>query len=317
MGHSDEPPISKEAGNKTDHFDFDGFWKDLIERFWRELLKSVLPTLYAVADLTKEPEFLDKELRDALHIQDDRSSPRFVDMLLKIPLKDGGEEWVLLHIEVQGPGGENLTFRMYRYCALIFAHYNKMPVALAILTAPRHNETAGVFEAAEHGTSICYRFNCLELDKLDDEKLLASDNPFDLALCAARRAKRSRDDETMKFRYLRELRRLLGQKGWTDRDCRDLLIFIEWIINLKDEELREDYTSFSGETEETRVRFKALSTDHILEEGISIGRNEGITIGEQRGITIGEERARRSIMERLIAGGISPQQAAQFTGMSV
>ncbi|MBQ9564188.1 MAG: hypothetical protein IJU98_01250 [Synergistaceae bacterium] len=65
------------------------------------------------------------------------------------------------------------------------------------------------------------------------------------------------------------------------------------------------------------MRFKSLSTDHILEEGISIGRNEGITIGEQRGITIGEERARRSIMERLIAGGISPQQAAQFTGMSV
>ena len=202
-----------EERKQKEQFDFDGFWKDLIERFWRELLKSVLPTLYAVADLTKEPEFLDKELRDALHIQDDR------------------------------------------------------------------------------------------------EKLLASDNPFDLALCAARRAKRSRDDENMKFRYLRELRRLLGQKGWTDRDCRDLLIFIEWIINLKDEELREDYTSFSGETEETRMRFKSLSTDHILEEGISIG--------EQRGITIGRQEERKLIMERLIAGGISPQQAAQFTGMSV
>ena len=61
----------------------------------------------------------------------------------------------------------------------------------------------------------------------------------------------------MKFRYLRELRRLLGQKGWTDRDCRDLLIFIEWIINLKDQELREDYTSFKDETEETRMRIKS------------------------------------------------------------
>ena len=64
-------------------------------------------------------------------------------------------------------------------------------------------------------------------------------------ICAARRAKRSRNDENMKFRYLRELRRLLGQKGWTDRDCRDLLLFIEWIINLKDPELREDDTSLS------------------------------------------------------------------------
>ena len=38
---------------------------------------------------------------------------------------------------------------------------------------------------------------------------------------------RSRNDENMKFRYLSELRRLLGQKGWTDRDCQDLLLFTE------------------------------------------------------------------------------------------
>ncbi|MBQ9565411.1 MAG: hypothetical protein IJU98_07490 [Synergistaceae bacterium] len=108
----------------------------------------------------------------------------------------------------------------------------------------------------------------------------------------------------MKFRYLRELRRLLGQKGWTDRDCRDLLIFIEWIINLKDQELREEYTSFDGETEETRMRFKLLSTDHIL--------NEGITIGEQRG----RQEERRLIMDRLIASGMAPSQAASLTGVS-
>ncbi|MBQ9527102.1 MAG: hypothetical protein IJR68_05775, partial [Fretibacterium sp.] len=100
-------------------------------------------------------------------------------------------------------------------------------------------------------------------------------------------------------------------------------------INLKDPELREDYTSFKDETEETRMRFKALSTDYILEQGrkdgIAIGeergRKDGIAIGEERGrkdgIAIGEERARHSIMERLIAGGISPQQAAAFTGLSV
>ena len=155
-----------EEEKQQERFDFDGFWKDLIERFWRELLKSVLPTLYAVADLAKEPVFLDKELRDVLHIPDEPAPPRFVDTLLKIPLKDGGEEWILLHIEVQGPGGENLTIRMYRYCALSFAHYDRMPVALAILTSPRGSETTGVFEAVQHGTSIRYQFNTLELDKL-------------------------------------------------------------------------------------------------------------------------------------------------------
>ena len=57
------------------------------------------------------------------------------------------------------------------------------------------------------------------------------------------------------------------------------------------------------------MRFKALSTDYILEQGREQGRQDGIAIGRQ------EER--KVIMERLIAGGISPQQAAAFTGLSV
>ena len=52
-------------------------------------------------------------------------------------------------------------------------------------------------------------------------------------------------------------------------------------------------------------------------EGISIGEARGISIGEARGITIGEQRARRSIMDRLIATGMSPSQAASLTGMNV
>lgn len=56
-----------------------------------------------------------------------------------------GEQWVLLHIEVQGRGGEDLSRRMMRYYCLLFAHYDKNPVALAILTASRpKSETPGV-----------------------------------------------------------------------------------------------------------------------------------------------------------------------------
>ena len=68
-----------EEVKQNERFEFDGFWKDLIERFWRELLKSVLLTLYAVADLTKELVFLDKELRDVLPLPDEKNPPRFVD----------------------------------------------------------------------------------------------------------------------------------------------------------------------------------------------------------------------------------------------
>ena len=58
--------------------------------------------------------------------------------------------------------------------------------------------------------------------------------------------------------------------------------------------------------------FKELFRKELTAER-DAGRQDGITIGEKRG----EDRARHSIMERLIAGGIPPQQAAAFTGLSV
>ena len=49
-----------------EHFDYDGFWKDLIERFFGLFLSRALPELYADADLSQDPRFLDKEFRDLL-----------------------------------------------------------------------------------------------------------------------------------------------------------------------------------------------------------------------------------------------------------
>ena len=50
-------------------------------------------------------------------------------------------------------------------------------------------------------------------------------------------------------------------------------------------------------------------------------RDEGIAMGLERGradgIAIGRDQERKRIMERLIAGGISPQQAAAFTGLDI
>ena len=48
-----------------------------------------------------------------------------VDMLAKVPLLDGGEEYVLCHQEYQGEGGGDLPTRMYRYKEAIHLLYSK------------------------------------------------------------------------------------------------------------------------------------------------------------------------------------------------
>ena len=123
-----QPSGIKTPKKRKKKFDYDGFWKNFIKRFFYPLLKRALPELYEAADREVEPEFLDKEFTDVLNTADPKihTSPRFADYVLKVPLKNGGEEWILLHIEVQGHGGSaSLAVRMRTYGSLIFAHYQK------------------------------------------------------------------------------------------------------------------------------------------------------------------------------------------------
>ena len=257
------------AEEQEERFDFDGFWKDLIARFWREMLLSVIPDLYYAADLSVEPEFLDKELRDIMQSfssqQDEHNPPRFVDTLMKIMLKNGGDEWVLLHIEIQGAGGEDLPTRMHRYYCLLFAHHGRHPAALAILTAPRPKENKNFYEFSHFGTSLKYSYNCLDIESLNEEALKSSDNPFDVALYAARKAKQCRKNEMQKFVYLREFWTLLKAKGWAREDGKALLLFIERIINLKDEALQTEYIENYRELEEKRVAYVSWFEEGLKE----------------------------------------------------
>jgi hypothetical protein len=50
---------------------------------------------------------------------------KYVDKLVKVHLKDGKEEWLLVHIEVQGYPDEEFSERMFRYFYKIFDRHGK------------------------------------------------------------------------------------------------------------------------------------------------------------------------------------------------
>jgi len=311
-----------------EHFDYDGFWKDLIERFFGPFLARALPELYADADLSQEPKFLDKEFRDLLQTSDLElhRAPHFADYLLDVPLKNGGDAWVLLHIEVQGAGGGDLPFRMAHYRSMIFDHYKREPAALAILTSPRPNERMGVYESSLYGTSIRYCYNCLDISTLNEEELLESDNPFDLALCAARRAVLSRGKERRKYRYLRELTHLLFRKGWPLGDRRDLLLFLARIIALNDETLRYEFTTMLREMEGEREMpvmtfiekyYRDLYLDEGMKEGLERGREEGLERGLEKGLERGRHEAMLEAARRMRGRGMSIQDIQELTNLSL
>ena len=240
--------------SETDPFNIDGIWKDFIVEFWREILERFLPELYKKADLEREPEFLDKELRDLLPYleqknKNKKANAKYVDKLLKIFLKGGGEEWVLLHIEIQGRGGrENFSLRMFRYHCLIFIHHDRHPAALAILTAkrPKKEGEPGIYNHKFFGTEINYKYNVVNAYAFTDEELKSSGSFVDLFIYALKKSKENRKSKIEKGKYMREILKLLEERGLSQKKRSVFVIFVERALELSMEEYDEIYCQKSG-----------------------------------------------------------------------
>jgi len=293
--------------DKREKFDYDGFWKDLINRFCYLLLKRAVPELYENTDVTKEHRLLDTEFRDILNTGDPEihTSPYYADLVLEIPLKNGGETWILLHVEAQqGHGGGNLAERMNHYRCLIYAHYRREPVALAII-AGAHRKDERLYAHSHFGTRTVCEYNNLVLADLDDSELQASDNPIDLVLYSAKCALKAKE-ELQKYTYLRTLTELLAERGWNSNEKRDLDNFIRRIINLTDEMLQDKYLEFRQQLN----REGKLMYEPFLKQAEE-------RMAERRGIEKGKEEGKEEVARKLLANGVSPDVVAKSTGFPV
>jgi predicted transposase YdaD len=306
---ADAGNAGESAGSgKNERADHDGMWKDLIGRFFYPLLKRALPELYNDADTGTEPRSLDKEFRDILNTADPEihASPHFADLVMEVPLKNGENEWVLLHIEAQGRGGGNLPERMNHYRCLIYAHYRREPAALAIITDARRE--AREYSHSRYGTEAVYRYNNIVLGELGDDELLSGDSPIDLALYAAKAAARGGGDH-QKYRYLRTAAGLLAERGWDMNDKRDLMLFIERMLYLKDRELKRLHWEYRSQLDrEGKVMYehflKSVEEEHAEQRGI------------EKGIVKGIEKGKQEVARNLLANGVSPEIITRSTGIS-
>ena len=81
---------------------YDELWKNIIEKLFPHFLAYFMPELYADVDLAQGYEFLDKELQK-IKLKG-KKGKKLTDKLVKVRLKDGTEEWLLIHVE------DNLLF---------------------------------------------------------------------------------------------------------------------------------------------------------------------------------------------------------------
>ena len=262
-----EPPMA----------DYDSPWKEALDYFFEDFLQLFFPETHADIDGSRPCESLDKELQKIAPEAD--IGRRYVDKLVKVWLKSGQEQWVLIHIEVQMSDEADFPWRMYVYHCRIFIRYNKNVASFAVLGDDNPHWRPQGYGYQLWGTEAGLRFPMVKL--LDyaakRSELEESCNPFATVVSAHLDTQETRQDlgqrKERKFGLVKRLRR----RGWSETQARRLFKLIDWLMELPQPLADEFWNELKQHEEKEHMPFITTPERYGRIEGLTQGLNQGLT----------------------------------------
>ncbi|WP_158795454.1 hypothetical protein [Pedobacter sp. L105] len=221
----------------------DILWKGILEDAFDDFLRFIDPEAERLLDLERGFDFLDKELLQEVPSKGNRHSSKIVDKLVKVYTKNGQEEYILVHVEVQGKYQKDFGKRMFTFYYHLFDKYNKHITAYAIFTEANTIERPNFFTIELLSTSLLYTFKTYKIANQKEEELLASNNPFALVVLAAKTvlmSKKIKDNGQRDQQLLAVKTNLVKQllsKGLNKEKVRIIMNFINYYINFDSNEI--------------------------------------------------------------------------------
>jgi hypothetical protein len=215
--------------------DFDSPWKEALDAYFRDFLAFFFHQAHAGIDWSRGYEPLDKELQQV--VREAEVGRRVVDKLVKVWRTGGEEEWVLVHIEVQGQEEADFARRMYVYNYRLFDRYNRSVASLAVLGDDRPGWRPDRFGNSLWGCEVAFRFPAVKLlDFVRAEAALeTSPNPFATVVLAHLKTLETRQDDEGRRTWKVRLVKGLYERGFAAADVRRLFRFIDWMMDLPPE----------------------------------------------------------------------------------
>jgi len=262
-------------------------------------------------DMEKGFQFLDKELEQLFPMQDSES-PKFVDKLIKVFTKNGREEWILCHVEIQGYDDAQFAKRMFTYFYRILDKYGKPVTAIAIFTDANKNFHPKVYEYEYLGTKNTFHFNTYKILDQDEKQLEEDDNPFAIAILTVLLAlkKKKLDDESL-YNLKYQLAKNLLQEKISRKKIDDLMIFLQLYVRFADSEYNVKFEKVIEELtkNKTTMGIREMVMERAKKEGLAKGLKEGLEQGLEQGLEKGIEQGLEKGIEKGIEQG---QEKAKY-----
>jgi len=249
--------------------DYDGAWKEALRSFFQEILQCYFPAVAATIDWQRPAEWYDKELSQILGQPGQRN--RRVDILVKVWLRDGTAQWILLHLEVQSNYEEGFAERLSLYNSGFFWIFKQRVVTLAVLADLREGwrPDEDVFQLADFESRTRFPV-CKLIDRLRGD--WQGDHSLPVQLARAQiAALRTAGDPEGRYQAKWQLVRNLYELGYNAEQVREIFRLIDWMMHLR-VDLEERFKHELDELEESLQMPYVTSVERIAKsEGLSEG----------------------------------------------
>lgn len=306
--------VMEEKKEYTSQVNKDNLWKKVIGELFDEFLLFFLPELHEQVDFTKPIESLDKDLHKI--IIDKMKRMKRADHLLKVHLKNGCEQWILVHIEIQDKDEKDFAKRMFQYYYRIFDQYEKNVVAIALFTNTSSKST-NEFNYEFSGTKLTYTYNKYTLTDFDEELLKNSNKLFSKALLAGYYYNKTKKNAMKRYEFKEYiLKEIAMLENVTYQEQKALLYFVDFLLALPNSLTRKlslQIEQYFGEEKLDMIHFNKEEVPPTFGELKRMEREEG----REQGIEKGRKEEKLAIAKKLLELSMPIEQIAEVTGLTL
>jgi hypothetical protein len=263
--------------------DYDSPWKEMLDGYFPAFMAFFFPAAAAEIDWSRGYESLDAELQQI--VRDAALGTRLADKLIRVWRRDGSEQFVLIHIEIQGQRDPDFPKRMYVYNYRLFDRYDRPVVSLAVLTDASPTWRPMRYAYNLWGCQVSLVFPVVKVRAYRERwaELEASDNPFATVVMAHLHSQATRRRPGQRLEGKLQLVRRLYERGYARDDVLELFRFLDWVLTLPPA-LEARFQTAVIELEKERQMPYITSIERMsLERGRQEGRQEGHQEGRQEG----------------------------------
>jgi hypothetical protein len=249
--------------------DFDNPWKVLMDKYFQQFLEFFFREVYDDIDWSRGYEFLDKEFQQI--VREAETGKRYVDKLVKVWVRDGQEQIVYVHTELQSQEDSRFSQRIFVYNYRIRDSYGENVVSLAILGDDRSTWRPKTYYSGRWGFEVTCTFPMVKLLDYEAswEDLESSQNPFAIAVMAHLKTKETQQDPQSRKEWKFRLTRRLYEGGWERQDIMELFAFLDWLMELP-QPLKQEFKAELQRYEEERQMRYVTSIEQMAKEEIAL-----------------------------------------------